>query len=146
MKTREKKQIVVLVGFVQHKGKILMIQRFEPECSGAHLRWELPGGKISFDEKPQYTIEREINEETGFKVKAIDLAPIVQTHIWHYEKFDQHTIVLCYICKLIGGKINMKDHHTNDVKWIDPKSLSKIKLLVGTNKVIKIAINNKLLF
>jgi 8-oxo-dGTP diphosphatase len=131
-----KKQIVVITGFVENKGKILLVQRHEPECPGAHLKWELPGGKISFDENPQVTIEREIKEETGYKVKTKILVPVIQTNTWHYKECIQHTIVLCYICKLNGGKLDKTDHHTNEVKWFSYNAIPWSQTLIGTKELI----------
>lgn len=141
---KKKKQIVVLTGFVKYQNKILMIQRDEPECPGAHLKWELPGGKISFDEESEKTIVREITEETGYLVRAIDLAPIIRTHTWNYPAFIQHTIVLCYICKFISGKVSKLDHHTKDVAWFDYNEIKWQNTLIGTRELINASLKNKL--
>ncbi|MFA6185584.1 MAG: NUDIX domain-containing protein [Candidatus Shapirobacteria bacterium] len=136
---KDQKQIVVLTGYVEKDDKILMLQRWEPENKGAHLRWQIPGGCISFNEKPEKTIVREILEETGYKVKPIDLAPIVQTYTWEYEKFTQHTIILCYVCKFINGKLDTSDSQTNAIKWFKYSEIPWSRTLVKAKQLIDAA-------
>ena len=63
-------QITVFLGCLINDSEVLMIQRDEKECSEAHLKWELPGGKVNFNEACQETVNREFLEETGIKIKA----------------------------------------------------------------------------
>lgn len=133
--SKQQKQIVVLTGYVEHDGKILMLQRWEPENKKAHLKWEIPGGCIRFDEKPEKTIIREILEETGYQVKPIDLAPIVQTYTWEYKNFTQHTIILCYICKFLGGRLDTGDPQTHTIKWFKYNEIPWSKVLIGNKQL-----------
>ena len=71
------KQITVFVGLVVHSGKLLMVKRDEPEVKGAHLKWEIPGGKVDFGETPEESIVREIKEEIGVNVKVKGLLPTI---------------------------------------------------------------------
>jgi mutator protein MutT len=115
------KQITVFVGLVIHNEKLLMVKRFEPEVKGAHLKWEIPGGKVDFGENPEQTIVREIKEETGVKVKVKRLLPTVYTKYWDYPWGIQHTILLGYECELISEGKRIKEpelfaHKTKRVK------------------------------
>ena len=35
--------------------------------------WDLPGGKISSDEQPEFTLAREVREETGLDISNLEL-------------------------------------------------------------------------
>ncbi|NTU46963.1 NUDIX domain-containing protein [Candidatus Roizmanbacteria bacterium] len=85
------KQITVIVGCLIHEGKVLLIQRNEKECPEAHLKWELPGGKIDFGETPEEALVREFLEETGRLVRVVNLLPEVRTIYWDYEWGRQQT-------------------------------------------------------
>jgi len=116
-----KKQITIVMGVVLNNNRVLMTQRFEEECPDAHLKWELPGGKIKFGEEPNITIEREIYEETGVKVKAQALIPIVRTCIWNYK---------------IGISQEKKDHHVEKFEWVRISDLHKKDILPGDEDFI----------
>lgn len=131
------KQITVFVGLVIHNEKLLMVKRFEPEVKGAHLKWEIPGGKVDFGENPEQTIVREIKEETGVKVKVKRLLPTVYTKYWDYPWGIQHTILLGYECELISEGKRIKDHHVEDVMWIELSNVKKLDRLPGVDFFIK---------
>jgi len=77
-------------------------------------------GKIKFGEEPNITIEREIYEETGVKVKADRLIPITRTCIRDYTSgLKQHTILIAYSCSFLGQDLqDRKDHHVEQFAWI----------------------------
>jgi len=133
-----KKQIIIVMGVVLNNNRVLMTQRFEEECPDAHLKWELPGGKIKFGEEPNITIEREIYEETGVKVKAQALIPIVRTCIWNYKiGIIQHTILLGYFCKFLRqDSQEKKDHHVEKFEWVRISDLHKKDILPGDEDFI----------
>lgn len=126
-------QITIVMGIVIKNKKVLMTKRFEEECPDAHLKWELPGGKIKFGEEPKVAIEREIYEETGIIVKAENLVPIVRTCVWNYTTgIRQHTILLAFDCSYIGeDQQEAKDHHVESFEWKNISELTKIDILPG---------------
>jgi len=130
------KQIIVLTGFIERNNKILLVLRDEPECKGAHMKWELPGGRIDFGEIPAECIRREIKEETGLSVKVECLVPVIQSNIWDYKDVNQHTLVLCFKCKVKNGELNDSDHHVKDIKWFKYKEIIWSQTLIGTKELI----------
>lgn len=137
------KQIIVLTGFIERNNKILLVLRDESECKGAHMKWELPGGKIDFGEIPAECIRREIKEETGLSVKVECLVPVIQSNIWDYKDVNQHTLVLCFKCKVKNGELNDSDHHVKDIKWFKYKEIIWSQTLIGTKELIDTALKCK---
>ena len=130
---RKKKTVFVFVGLVtDDEGKILLINRKEKELPEADNRWELPGGKLEFGETIGQAVEREILEETGYRVKALSLIPKPYYSLWHYPDFDQHTVIFCLRCKLAEGKaVAKQDHHVNRLGWFSLDELDSLLLLPG---------------
>lgn len=132
-----KKQITVILGAVVENNKILMTQRYEPECPEADLKWEIPGGKIDFGEDPKIAIKREIYEETG---AIIDVGPLMNfsmSSVWKYDWGEKHVILFCYHCRLLEQKKVKKDHHVRRVSWIPLEKVKSLKTLPGSVEIVE---------
>lgn len=134
-----KKQLMVFTGVVIKNGTVLMTKRFEEECPQAHMKWELPGGKVKFGETPENALKRELLEETGVKVKIMQLLPFVQTNYWNYAWGQQQTFIFAFLCKAVREIIPKKDHHIHTVSWIPLADVGKKDSLPGTEELITLA-------
>ncbi|GEM_PF-169342 len=133
------KQITVFSGCVIRDGKILMVQRNEPECPDAHLKWEFPGGKVQFGETAEKTVIRELEEETGVHIKINQLLPFVQTSYWNYAWGTQQTLCLVFLCTYVSEDERKPDHHVKKVDWVDIKQIEQLDSLPGTSTIMKFA-------
>lgn len=119
---KSKSQIVIVKALIVDKGKVLFVRRNRPWHKEAHGKWEFAGGKIEFSEKPIDTAVREAKEETGYDVKVISLLPDVLSATWDYGDRLSQQILICYICKKVGGSPELKDHGVSELKWVDLNS------------------------
>lgn len=140
---KQTKQLTVFVGICIKNKKLLMTQRFDPDCPEAHLKWELPGGKCEFGETPEEAIIREFREETGVAVDAVFLYPFVYTHYWNYRDATQQTFVFVYKCKFLKNLVRQSDKKIRDVQWIPLSDVLKYDLLQGTETILKQTILKK---
>ncbi len=131
------RQITVFIGLVVRNGKILMVKRHEPECRGAHLKWEFPGGKVGFGETAEEAVAREIKEETGVSVKIVRMLPHNETIYWEYPWGVQQTFLLGFECKYISEGKRKSDHHVKDIEWVPLKEVFKRKILPGVEPFLK---------
>jgi len=135
-----KKLIHVFTGVVKDdEGKILFVNRKEEELPNADGKWEIPGGKVDFGEKPEESLEREIFEETGYKVNAFKLLPKTWTSRWQYPDFEQHTVIMCFECKLLSkDQVIQDDHHVNEIRWIKKEELENYDCLPGVKEFVNL--------
>jgi len=90
------------------KGKILLIKRRANDVHKPGV-WDLPGGRISFEEDPVEGIKREALEEAGIEIEVI--CPIGTKH---FRRDDGQLITgINFYCKLKGkNKITLSEEHT----------------------------------
>lgn len=139
---KPQKQITVIIGAVIKQGKILMTQRFEPECPDAHLRWEIPGGKAEFGESAADAIKREIYEETGVRVAVEKLLDFQMSFIWNYADKEQQVLLFCFLCKYLGQEKVNPDHHVQAIDWIDLGKVKDLDTLPGANEIVDTLLNH----
>jgi ADP-ribose pyrophosphatase YjhB (NUDIX family) len=84
-------------GAVFREGKILLIQE------KADGRWALPGGWADLGNSPASVAEREVWEESGFRVKAEKVVAVLDAN--RIEPFEfYHAYKLIFLCRLLGGE------------------------------------------
>lgn len=83
---------------VLYQGKVLLVQRaIEPYKD----YWDIPGGFLEPGEHPEAGAIREIEEETGLRVKLVDdLGVFMDT----YGSDETHTLNFCYVAEIVSGE------------------------------------------
>ncbi len=130
------KQITVILGVCVKDNHLLLIQRYEPECPDAHMRWELPGGKVDFGETIEEAIVREFKEETGITVTIKKLLPSTQVSYWKYEWGTQQTLLIFYACTFVKQEKVQRDHHVQVVKWVPLEQVKNLNTLPGIKEIL----------
>lgn len=100
------------------KDQVLIIRRASHDSFPG--RWELPGGGIDSGEDIKSSIEREVLEETGLRVKAIK--PIAE--ITHKNSKGKYIIRVTFECRLVNTDdklILSKDHDA--YSWVNAAEL-----------------------
>jgi ADP-ribose pyrophosphatase YjhB (NUDIX family) len=81
------------------KDTVLLVQ----EASDS--RWSLPGGWGDEHDSPRSCVEREVLEESGFRVRATRLVAVKDRHLHPYEPRGLHRVYkLLFLCELLGGE------------------------------------------
>jgi len=85
-------------GVVFREGQILLVKEL------ADGGWTLPGGWIDLNEPPTRAAEREVWEESGYRVRAEKLLGVYDRNQHGYPVSVIHTYKLFIQCKLLGGE------------------------------------------
>jgi 8-oxo-dGTP pyrophosphatase MutT (NUDIX family) len=80
--------------------------------------WSLPKGTPDGDETPEETALREVNEETGLKVRILDtIGDIHYRFVRDGRRIDK--TVHYYLMEVTGGDISDHDHEFQEVRWFE---------------------------
>ena len=92
-------KVDVRAGVFRDDGRVLLVQ----ETSDG--RWALPGGWADEQESPRLACEREVLEESGYRVSAVKLAAIKDRSLHPYTPARlEHVYKLLFVCELTGGE------------------------------------------
>lgn len=107
---------------VFREGKVLLVRE------SADGRWTLPGGWGDEHEPPSRSIEREVQEESGYRVRASRLVAVKDRHLHPYEPRRLERIYkLFFLCELEGGEA-ATSLETDAVGWFAPDALPELSI------------------
>ncbi len=67
--------------------------------------WTLPGGWADPNESPREAVEREVFEESGYKVEAYKLGALMDRTVQGHSPFYPfHVYKIFFLCRIIGGE------------------------------------------
>ena len=84
-------------GVIFQGDKILLVK----ELADGH--WTLPGGWVDVDEPPSHAAEREVWEESGYRVKATRLLGVYDRNQHGFPPYIYHSYKIFLLCDLLGG-------------------------------------------
>lgn len=109
-------------GAAFRKGRILLVK----ECSDG--KWSLPGGWADVGESPSESVEREVWEESGFRVKAKRLAAVYdRSKHPHKPLMHYHVYKLFFLCEITGGEATTSDE-TEEIAFFDEGDLPELSI------------------
>ena len=116
-------------GAVVKDGKILLIQE------RADDRWAMPGGWADLGDSPRSVAEREVWEESGYRVRAEKVIAVIDAN--RIEPFEfYHAYKLIFLCTLIEGEPRTS-YETLAVDFFDPDHLPPLSLYRTNEDMIR---------
>lgn len=116
-------------GAVVKDGKILLIQE------RADDRWAMPGGWADLGNSPKSVAEREVWEESGYRVRAEKVVAVIDANrIQPFEFYHAYKII--FLCTLLEGEPRTS-YETLAVDFFDPNHLPPLSLYRTNQDMIK---------
>lgn len=101
------------------RGRILMVRET------ADGRWTLPGGWIDVGESPSSAVEREVLEESGYRVRAVKLVALYDKLLHAHPPAPHHAYLVFFLCTLLGGEAR-GSLETSEVAWFGEDELPEL--------------------
>jgi ADP-ribose pyrophosphatase YjhB (NUDIX family) len=114
-----KAPIVGVGAVIVDEGRVLLVQRGREPLKG---KWSLPGGMLELGEALSEGIEREVEEETGLIVEAIELIELIDRIVKESEseggRIRYHYVIADYLCRVVGGNLCAASD-AEAVRWVE---------------------------
>ena len=130
-------QVGVGILLIRNQKLLLIKRRYNPDAG----YWSIPGGHLEIGERTEAAAEREFLEETGFKVKVIKFAGIIDKIIYdHLGKIEYHYVLINYFVEQVDGKIDetpIPDSDALEAKFVEFSKLKDYKLTESLIELLK---------
>lgn len=116
-------------GAILQDGKILLIQE------RADGNWAMPGGWADLGDSPRSVAEREVWEESGFRVQAEKVVAVIDANRIEPMEF-YHAYKIIFLCRLLDGEPRTS-HETLAVDFFDPDHLPPLSFYRTNEEMLK---------
>lgn len=135
--------IVGVGGVVICDGRALLIRRGSEPLKG---EWSIPGGTLEVGETLLQGVERELREETGLEVRALELIEVFE-RIFPEERSARgdsggagrpqyHFVILDYLCEQIQG-VARPGSDVTDIAFAREEELGSYNLTPTATRVLR---------
>jgi 8-oxo-dGTP diphosphatase len=112
--------LVVAQKAVIREGKKYLILKRSTKTHVYPGHWDFPGGRLEIGENTLEALEREVLEETAFRIKVIK--PVFTFH----EIVNKRPVFfIVYSCERISGELKLSDEHT-EYRWATKEEILKL--------------------
>jgi 8-oxo-dGTP diphosphatase len=99
---------------IVHGGRVLLVRRGTEPLRG---QWSLPGGLVEVGEALTAALVREVREETGLMVEAVELVELLDRIYREGDRIRYHYVIADYLCRVVGGSLQAASD-ASDVRWV----------------------------
>ncbi len=96
-------------------GRVLLVKRGHEPLKG---RWSLPGGLVELGEGLEAAVRREVHEETGLVVEAVELIEVLDRIHRENGRIRYHYVIADYLCRVTGGQLGAASD-ADEVRWVE---------------------------
>ena len=130
------KMFVATKAFIVHQGKVLVVRESSKYEDGANSgKYDVVGGRVEPGQRFDESLLREIEEETGLKIKigrpffVNEWRPQVRGEQWQI-------IGTFFECQADSDEVVLSNDHDH-FKWIDPKEYQEHNLIENLHGVFE---------
>lgn len=117
---------------VIHANRILLIRRGHEPLKG---EWSIPGGMLELGESLEEGVSREVWEETGLKVRPLEVLLAFDRIQKNGERVQYHYVIIDYLCRRTGGRLKAGSD-VLDARWVKREEIPEYRITPKAAAVI----------
>ena len=100
---------------IVYQDRVLLVRRANEPLMG---QWTLPGGMLELGETLAQGVAREVREETGLEVEAVELVEVLDRIHREAGRVRFHYVIADYLCRVTGGELRAASD-AGAVRWVE---------------------------
>lgn len=126
--------IIAVTGVILRDGRALVVKRAEHEKAFPGL-WAFPGGKVEHGESAEAALAREIEEETGLRMRGCGTF----LGIFKFTRSDLRPVVGVRFSVVADGDVRISEDFT-EYRWVTPEELAELPRIPGIEQDFYLAL------
>ncbi len=116
------------VGAVIFDGtRVLLARRGRAPSAG---KWSIPGGLVDVGERLEDALLREIEEESGLRVRLLGLCGVIDRVVREQDAVRYHYVIIDYVAEPVGGRLQAGSDAA-EVRWVEVDELDQYDTTEG---------------
>ena len=93
-------------------------------------KWSIPGGLVDLGERLEDALLREIEEESGLRVRLLGLCGVIDRVIREQDSVRYHYVIIDYVAEPVGGRLQAGSDAA-EVRWVAIDELDRYDTTEG---------------
>jgi 8-oxo-dGTP diphosphatase len=125
-------------GVVLDDGRVLLVRRGRPPGQG---RWSIPGGLVGLGESLEDAVVREVEEESGLRVRVLGLCGVIDRVIQDADAgtVRYHYVIIDYLSVVEGGQL-CAGSDAAEARWVPVEALGDYDITDGVADMVRRAV------
>ncbi len=125
-------------GVVLDDTRVLLVRRGRPPGQG---RWSIPGGLVGLGESLEDAVVREVEEESGLRVRVLGLCGVIDRVIQDADagRVRYHYVIIDYLSVVEGGRL-CAGSDAAEARWVPVDALGDYDITDGVADMVRRAV------
>ena len=112
--------------------RVLLARRGRAPSAG---KWSIPGGLVDLGERLEDAVIREVEEESGLRVRLLGLCGVIDRVVRERDAVRYHYVIVDYVAECVGGRLEAGSDAA-EVRWVAVSELSQYETTDGLGDMI----------
>ena len=99
-------------------------------------KWSIPGGLVHLGERLEDALVREIEEESGLRVRVLGLCGVIDRVVREEDAVRYHYVIIDYVAESIGGRLQAGSDAA-EVRWVAVDDLGQYDITDGLADMVQ---------
>jgi len=116
--------------------RVLLARRGRAPGAG---KWSIPGGLVDLGERLEEATVREVEEESGLRVRLLGLCGVIDRVVREQDAVRYHYVIIDYIAECVGGLLEAGSDAA-EVRWVAVGDLGQYDTTEGLTDMVQRAL------